>query len=179
MYWRTRCCLSKREEPPRGRRGAARRTVSRSSRSRTPSLRMLPAPTIPFQGDRYPYFTRVRGRGVLRTSPVGGSGKFFYRGGEPFWKSATSSAKFSSSARLTRQSLPIFRHGMLPSRHQRQIVLSLTPKCPAASSALMRARPGLRSCPYPFIFLGGGLGRASCGPFRRFASPQPGPHPWR
>ena len=41
MYWRTHCCPSKREEPPRGRRGAARRTVSRSSRSQTPSPSLL------------------------------------------------------------------------------------------------------------------------------------------
>src|SRR5215216_5928259 len=44
--------------------------------------------------------------------------------------------KASKASRLIRQCLPTFRHGRFPSRHQRQMVVSLTPISSATSSAL-------------------------------------------
>jgi len=43
--------------------------------------------------------------------------------------------KSSRASRLRRQCLPTFRHGRIPSRHQRHTVLSLTPISLATSSA--------------------------------------------
>src|SRR5215212_2250682 len=57
--------------------------------------------------------------------------------------------KSSKASRLTRQCLPTFRHGRVPSRHQRHTVVSLTPISSATSSALSNSFFSIDRAPVP------------------------------
>src|SRR5215208_2162802 len=58
--------------------------------------------------------------------------------------------KASKASRLIRQCLPTFRHGRFPSRHQRQMVVSLTPISSATSSALSNSFFSVDRATIPF-----------------------------